>query len=1035
MSSKKPGAISTVNTQTTKSKPLDLQSVRETLDGRNGPEYWRGLEQLADTEEFRDFLYREFPREASVMESGVDRRNFLKVMGASLALAGLTSACSRQPTEHIIPYVKPPKEMVPGSPLYFATAMPLAGYGIGLLAESHTGRPTKIEGNPQHPASTPNGATGIFSQASILSLYDPDRSTTPLRTGRISTWDIFTSAMDILINGEKDAAGVKIGEGLRDHGGAGIRILTESITSPSLAAQLRSLLNDMPEIRWHQYEPVNRDAARAGSQLAFGEHVETRYDLSKADVVLSLDADFLEAGPGSVRYAHDFAKRRAVEGNPRGMNRLYAVESTPSLTGAMADHAIHVAPSQVEVVARAIARSLGINAPGPDVEDSHQQWVAAVTADLKLHSGASAVVAGDGQPASAHALAHAMNAVLGNAGKTVLYTAPVEAEPVNHVESLRELVRDMEAGKVSTLFILGANPVYNAPADIDFLAALQNVSHRVHLGHYVDETGEHCHWHIPEAHFLESWGDVLALDGTASIIQPLIVPLYGGKTAQELIAVLSGKGGSAYDLVRQYWLDRHGESGFEGYWRAALSKGFVEGTAFPAKLVALRHDAVSTPYARPGEGELEVVYRPDPTVGDGRWANNGWLQELPKPLTKITWDNAVIISFNTAKAQNLTNFDVVDVKHGDRAVKGQIWIQPGHPDNTITLHLGYGRTRAGKVGNGTGFNAYALRTTDAPLFACGVELRRISSGPQLARTELHQTLTQEARPLVRVGTLHEFEDHPEFAQHMAHTPANDMTFFTPHAYDGYAWGMSIDLNLCMGCNACALACQAENNIPVVGREQVIKQREMHWIRVDRYYKGDPAGEPEVVHQPVPCMQCENAPCEVVCPVAATVHSDEGLNDMVYNRCVGTRYCSNNCPYKVRRFNFLEYSDRKTPVKQMAYNPNVTVRTRGVMEKCTYCVQRINVARIEAKKEGRAIRDGEVVTACQAVCPAGAIVFGDISDPESAVSKQKQSPRNYALLGDLNTRPRTTYLAKLRNPNPELEAPTTHGSGTEQTHGH
>jgi len=1030
MSNKMPGANSTVNTGAKDTKPLSLHAIRETLDGRSGPEYWRGLEQLADTEEFRDFLYREFPREASVMESGVDRRNFLKVMGASLALAGLTSACSRQPAEHIIPYVRPPKELVPGSPMYFATAMPLAGYGIGLLAESHTGRPTKIEGNPQHPASTSNGATDIYSQASILGLYDPDRSTTPQRMGRISTWDAFTAAMDILINGEKDAAGVKIGEGLRDQGGAGIRILTETITSPSLAAQLRALMNEMPAIRWHQYEPANRDAARAGARIAFGEPVEFRYDLTKAGVVLSFDANFLESGPGSVRYAHDFAQRRATEGNPGSMNRLYAVESTPSLTGAMADHAIHVPPSQVEVVGRAIARALGVDAAGPDVAEVHQQWVATVAADLKKHAGSSLVVAGDGQPATVHALAHAINGALGNAGKTIIYTAPVEAEPVNQVESLRELVRDMEAGKVTTLFVLGANPVYHSPADLDFLAAMQHVSHRIHLGLYVDETGEQCHWHIPESHFLESWGDVLAFDGTASIIQPLIVPLYGGKTAQELIGVLSGKGGAAYDLVRQYWLDRHGESGFEGYWRAALSKGYIEGTALPNKQVTVKSDAVSNPYTKPGDSELEVTFRPDPTIGDGRWANNGWLQELPKPLTKLTWDNAVIVSFNTAATKGLTNFDRVEVKLGERAVQGQVWVQPGHPDNTITLHLGYGRTRAGKIGNGTGFNAYTLRTSDAPSFARGAELRRISTGPQLARTELHQTLTQEGRPLVRVGTLQEFNEHPEFAQHMAHTPAEDMTLFVKHEYDGYAWGMSIDLNVCTGCNACTIACQAENNIPVVGREQVLAQREMHWIRVDRYYKGDPAGEPEVVHQPVPCMQCENAPCEVVCPVAATVHSEEGLNDMVYNRCVGTRYCSNNCPYKVRRFNFLEYSDRSTPVRQMAYNPDVTVRTRGVMEKCTYCVQRINLARIQAKKEGRKVRDGEIVTACQAVCPAGAIVFGDISDPESAVSKKKQSPRNYALLGDINTRPRTTYLAKLRNPNPELEAPTTHGSNSE-----
>ncbi|MCC6699016.1 MAG: 4Fe-4S dicluster domain-containing protein, partial [Candidatus Hydrogenedentes bacterium] len=708
---------------------------------------------------------------------------------------------------------------------------------------------------------------------------------------------------------------------------------------------------------------------------------------------------------------------------------------SPSLTGATADHSLHVAPSQVETIARAIARAAGVNAPGPEVDGAHQAWVAAVAADLVKHRGTSLVIAGETQPATVHALAHALNDALGNVGATVTYTAPVEADSIDHVESLRTLVRDMEAGNVNTLIIIGGNPVYNAPADLNFAAALDKVSHRVHLGLYVDETAALCHWHLPEAHYLEAWGDALAFDGTAAIIQPLILPLYGGKSALEMISALAGKGAGGYDLVRQYWKDRHGETGFEAFWRAALSKGFVEATALPAKTVTIRPDAASQATPVAGEGELEVSFRLDPTIGDGRWANNGWLQELPKPLTKITWDNAVLLSLNTAEHLGLQLFDVVEVKLNDRTVKGQVWAQPGHPDNTVTLHLGYGRTRAGQVGTGMGFNAYLLRTSDAPWFAKGVTLRKISSGSQLARTELHQVLTQEGRPLARVGTLQQCQEEPDFVQHMAHAPSDDMTMFTPHKYDGYAWGMVIDLNACNGCGACTIACQAENNIPVVGKEQVIKQREMHWIRVDRYYKGDPAGNPEVVHQPVPCMQCENAPCEVVCPVAATMHSEEGLNDMVYNRCVGTRYCSNNCPYKVRRFNFLEYSDTKTPVKQMAYNPDVTVRTRGVMEKCTYCVQRINLARIQAKKENRKVRDGEIVTACQAVCPAGAISFGDQHDPESVVSKLKQDSRNYALLGDLNTRPRTTYMAKIRNPNPELEAPTTHGSSTEQTHGH
>ncbi|MDZ4859959.1 MAG: TAT-variant-translocated molybdopterin oxidoreductase, partial [Candidatus Hydrogenedentes bacterium] len=968
-------------------EPIDLGAVRQKLASKRGPEYWRSLEELAETDGFMDMLHREFPRGASVLATAVERRSFLKCMGASLALAGVTAACSRQPDEHIVPYVKPPAELTPGNALMFATAMPLSGYAMGLLAENHMGRPTKVEGNPHHPASL--GSTDIFAQASILSLYDPDRSTVALRRGTITTWETFVAALDVQINGEKDpTSGAKLSQGLRDKPDSGIRLLTGTVTSPTLTAQLNEFLTTVPGARWHQYEPVNRDNAKAGARIAFDDAVNTVHQFDVADVVLSLDSNFLSDGPTRVRYSRDFTSRRSAE-DGAVMNRLYVIESSPTLTGATADNHLHARPSQIETFARAIARKLGLEAPGAEPDAAHAKFVDAVAGDLQAHAGKSIIIAGDNQPPIVHAIVHAMNDALGNAGTTVLYTDSIEAEPVDQTESLRTLARDMEAGNVDTLFMIGVNPVYESPADLNFAAALQKVNHRIHMGVYQDETSDLCHWHIPEAHYLESWSDCRAYDGTVTFIQPMIAPLYSGKTAHELLAALFGKGGTSYDIVRQYWQTQRPES-FEIFWRESLAKGIVDGTGSPVKSVRVRAGVTARAQEPVQQSALEVSFQADPTIGDGRWANSGWLQELPKPLTRITWDNAVLVSFHTAEEHGISNFDYVDVTVGERTVRGQAWIQPGHPDHVVTLHLGYGRTRAGHVGNNTGYNAYTVRTSAAPWFAPGAVLKRIEGGPQFARTELHQTLTEEHRPLARTGTLAEYHEHPDFAKHVhpGHEPSNAESLYPPSTYEGYAWGMTIDLSKCTGCGVCIIACQAENNIPVVGKEQVIASREMHWIRVDRYYKGDPAGEVEVVHQPVPCMQCENAPCEVVCPVAATVHSKEGLNDMVYNRCVGTRYCSNNCPYKVRRFNFFHYSDQTSPSLQMMYNPDVTVRTRGVMEKCTYCVQRINLARIDAKKEGRSVRDGEITTACQQACPGGAIVFGNQGDPESSVAKLK-----------------------------------------------
>ncbi|MFB3817135.1 MAG: TAT-variant-translocated molybdopterin oxidoreductase [Candidatus Methylomirabilales bacterium] len=987
-------------------RPLSLRAIRERLEGARGREHWRSLEELADTPEFQDLLHREFPENATEWTDPVGRREFLKLMSASLALAGL-GACTSPPAEMIVPYVQAPEAIVPGKPLFFATAMPLAGSAVGLLVESHMGRPTKVEGNPKHPASL--GATDAFAQASVLGLYDPDRSRVILKAGQLASWSTFLAELNRAL------------EAQRGRQGEGIRILTETVTSPTLASQLRALLAAFPKAKWHQYEPAGRDAVRAGSRLAFGEFVETQYRLENADVILALDADFLTTGPGSLRYARDFTARRRPQGREGAMNRLYAVESAPTSTGTLADHRLPLKAGDVPGFARAVAAALGI--PGIAADSGtpapHARWIAAVAKDLQAHRGQSLIVAGDQQAPAVHALAHAMNAALGNVGQTVLYTEPVEADPVLQMDSLRELAQDMEAGAVDLLVILGGNPAFTAPADLEFARRMGEVRLRVHLGLYDDETARLCHWHIPEAHYLESWSDARAYDGTVTILQPLIAPLYGGKTAHELLSALLGASDkSGHDSLREYWQGRFKGEDFERFWRTSLHDGVMAGTALPPKAVSLqaawrgaavREEAVAT-------GGLEVTFRPDPTIYDGRFANNGWLQELPKPLTKLTWDNAALISPATAERLGVQNEDLVELTLAGRTVTAPIWILPGQPVDSVALHFGHGRTRAGSVGTGTGFNAYAIRVSGAPWAASGLRIRKTGGRYPLVSTQDHARM--QGRHLVRAGTLAEYRKHPEFAREMVEEPRREDSLYPGFKYEGYAWGMAIDLSACTGCNACVVACQAENNSPIVGKDQVSRGREMHWLRIDRYYQGG-LDNPEVSLQPVMCQHCENAPCEPVCPVSATVHSSEGLNDMVYNRCVGTRYCSNNCPYKVRRFNFLRYQDYETPSLKLLRNPDVTVRSRGVMEKCTYCVQRINAAKIEAEKQDRPVRDGEILTACQQACPTQAIVFGNINDPGGRVAKLKGDPRSYGLLADLNTRPRTSYLARLRNPNPEL----------------
>jgi molybdopterin-containing oxidoreductase family iron-sulfur binding subunit len=1043
---------------------MDFAAIRSRLAGAEGRMYWRSLGELADTPEFRQYLHREFPEQASEWNDPKGRRQFLKLMSASLALAGV-GACTKQPLEQIVPYVRQPEDLVPGRPLFFASAIPFSGYAHPVLVESHMGRPTKIEGNPEHPASL--GATDIFAQAAILGLYDPDRAKTVTNRSEVRPWGDFIQAMSSAIAAQ------------RGRGGVGIRILTGPTTSPSMAETMATILRDFPQARWHQYDPIARAGAVPVS--AAGQAI---YRLDKADVVVSLESDFLTCGPQTVRMQKDFAGRRRVTDDRKEMNRLYAVESTPTLTGTKADHRLMMAAGEIENFARELSAAIGAASaprPGAPVASAPnvQKWVAAVAKDLQGARGRSAVIAGDYQPASVHALAQAMNQALGNVGTTVTYGHGIEVMPAG-TGSLIDLAQAMDAGQVELLVIAGGgNPVYSAPADLKFGEKLQKVALAVYHGLYVDETANLCHWNIPATHPLESWGDARSADGTVTIVQPLIAPLYEGKSEIEVLGVMTPQPDRrGYQVVKDYWArafgggtswsirqaDGQAFKNADTFWKHALHDGFMPGTAMadggpatpfvaapkpatPAPAAAAGAVAVTgaTPSPDPSTGSgssratsrdeprvpspgpgggLELIFRPDPTVWDGRFANNGWLQELPKPLSKITWDTSAWLSPTLAHERGLTNGDVIELKYRGNTARMPVWITPGHPLQSVTVFLGYGRSLAGRVGtaasDATLFNANLLRTSDAPWFGNGLEISKTGDRYLLATTQEHHLM--EDRAPVRAATLEAYKAEPHIIQEMGETPPKTLTLYAEHAYDGYKWGMAIDLTTCTGCSACTIACVAENNIPVVGKEQVAAGREMHWIRVDHYFAGNSVDEAvESFHQPVPCMQCENAPCEVVCPVAATTHSAEGLNDMVYNRCVGTRYCSNNCPYKVRRFNFLLYQDWTTPSLEPMRNPDVTVRSRGVMEKCTYCVQRINQARIDAKRDDRTIRDGEIVTACQSVCPSDAIVFGDLNDPASAVSKIKAQDRNYGLLEELNTRPRTTYLGALRNPNPELDA--------------
>ncbi len=1007
---------------TIKPAPMTLAAVREKLKGAKGKRYWRSVDELANTPEFQAAVEKEFPSAAQEWVDPVSRRGFLKLMGASMALAGL-AGCTKQPDEPIYPYVKAPEDLILGKPMYFATAHPFVTGAVPLLVKTDQFRPIKIDGNPEHPYN--QGSSDPFTQATLLDLYDPDRSQHVTYRGEGREWAEFAEALREKVISTKD--------------GSGIYFLSETITSPTLARQWSEVQNKFPRATLVQYDP-----AIAGTALASGLNV--RYDLTQADVIVSLDADFLSGAgfPGFHALVRDYADRRKQP--EKGMNRLYAVESTPTTTGMKAEHRLGLRASEIPAFAAELAKAVGVEgveSPAYAWTGEQQKFLAAVVKDLKARAGKSAVIPGLYQDASVAALALAINNALGNLGKTAALSEEQSILlPSDQIGGLKALVADLNAGKVDWLVILNVNPIYTAPADLDFAAAFNRAKIVAHLGSHLDETGQISHWHIPAAHYLESWSDARAYDGTVSIVQPMIDPLYGGRTAHHVLQTLLDEPMvSPYDAVRETWKTTI-KGDFETGWRKVLHDGWIEDTAFESfagtTKVNLSHLNVPAPSPK---DSMEIIFRPDPNVYDGRWSNVGWLQELPKPITNLSWDNAAIVSGATLTRLGLEEDDIVELCVGSGKVKAPVIVAPGHPDNSVTVHMGYGRQFAGRVGSGAGFNAYLIRNSWAPFYATG-SLRKVEGKWGIAITKSHyqdhrgkrfgqqgngnnSLEADEAlgeRGIIRYATLAEYKADPGFANEgETHTTTNrDTTLFPNWPYnEANAWGMSIDMNSCVGCNACIVSCYAENNIAVVGKQQVRIGRDMQWLRIDTYFEGDLAA-PRAHFQPMACQHCENAPCEQVCPVGATVHTPEGLNMMIYNRCVGTRYCSNNCPYKVRRFNFLLYSDYETESLKLMRNPDVTVRSRGVMEKCTYCVQRIEAAKIEADKENRLIRDGEIVTACQQACPASAIIFGNLNDKTSKVAKLQADERSYQVLADVNTRPRTKYVAGVLNPNPELE---------------
>lgn len=1026
--------------------------------------WWRSTAERSGRPEFRALLEAEFPGEAD--PAGFSRRRWLQLMAASLAF-GAASGC-RWKEQEIVPLVRRPPDYVPGQPRTFATVMELAGSGVGVLVTAIDGRPVKIEGNPKHPLSL--GATDAWAQAAILDLYDPDRASPPIqRTSRGAApraWNDFAKWW-----------GIHAG-GLEQQAGRGLCVLAEVSSSPSLARLRGELLRQYPKAQWFCYDPLADDNLREGARLAFGKPYRPQLRIEQADVIACLDADLLAQPPTAVACARAYAQGR----NPATgrMNRLYAVESCLSITGAAADHRLPLESNRIAAVAAVleaeVARLLGAessraDAPGEDAaavdrasgsgKPAPLQFVRAMARDLVDHRGRALVVAGPRQPPEVHWTVWRINALLESMGSTLVFSADPDPQRAACADEITRLAGQMHAGEVETLVVLGGNPVYNAPVDLDFAAGLAKVPNTIHLGRYRDETSEVCTWHLPQAHWLECWGDARAYNGLYSVAQPLLAPLFEGRSAIELIALLvGGSDADAQQLVRQTFAEVAGTAD-ENSWRTTLLEGLLPNSEWPVETPQVQMREIASAALSEAEAalggvpsglgsgsltdRLEIVFLPSPATYDGRLANNGWLQETPHPLTKLTWDNAALLSPAAAEALGVGDEDLVQVEYRGRTLELPVCVLPGQAAATVGVELGYGRTAAGRVGGlasegiaSVGTDTYRLRTSKAMQFDGGLILRPTVRRRPLACTQDHfaidavgmQGRAQRLGQLLRQATLAQFQADPHVAQHVVHHPPLE-SLWQEHAYPGHRWAMAVDLSKCIGCNACMAACQAENNVPIVGKAQVRRGREMHWIRIDRYFRGDP-DDPEVAFQPVACHHCENAPCEQVCPVGATVHSGEGLNDMVYNRCVGTRYCSNNCPYKVRRFNYFWYhKNLDVPggeIRKLVFNPEVTVRTRGVMEKCTYCVQRIQAVKIAARNADiagqraeaeRLSADGAIRTACQQACPTGAITFGDLSDRQSRVAALHASPLAYALLGELNVKPRTVYLARIRNPNPQL----------------
>jgi MoCo/4Fe-4S cofactor protein with predicted Tat translocation signal len=1032
----------------------------------HGPQWWRSMEERARQNDpaLLAAMQAEFPKghfttPPSEESSDVSRRGFLTLVSSALALAG-AEGC-RRPIEKIVPYQKMPEQVIPGTPSHYATVYSRRGEALGLLVESHEGRPTKIEGNPEHPSSNPDrahktahGATDLLTQAAILDLYDMDRSASPSTKGADASWDDFEKALkDRLAKHSSDQ-------------GAALRVLLQPTNSPTLLRLRAAVTARFPKARVSTYAPVNESNVREGARLAFGKAVNAIRAYDKAKIIVSLDSDILGSEAGNVRSTKLFSAGRRLRGARGGMSRLYVVEPSMTITGASADHRFRAPASGIGEVALALAQQVAALVRGSASDlagDASKSPVAAdavsaMAKDLAAARGASLVVVGSRQPAWVHAVAHAMNDVLGNAGTTVTYVDAADPSETDNVAEIQELTQAMGSSKVETLLILGGNPVYDAPADVRFGDLVGKVAFSAHLGQRNDETGEKCTWHIPRAHELETWGDQQSLDGTVSVQQPLIAPLRGGRSEIEILAIVAGVEGKAYEWVRDTARQSFTSVDFEADWKRSLRDGFFTKRGSVATLGAVQLPDISraikrrTPPAAVSADSLEVVFAPCPKMFDGRQANNVWLWELPDPLTKICWDNAALLHPSTAKALGVATGDVVTLSVGERSIKTPVFIFPGQAPNTVSVLLGYGRTKAGRIGDrGAGVNVYPLRTTTTMGFATAAKIVKTGETYELGYT--HSYDWQSDRAIAREATYDEYQKTPNFADTQA-PPSRALPLWKDQDYSkGYQWGMTIDLNACTGCNACVIACQAENNVPVVGKVEVARGREMAWLRIDRYFV-EPAApmttaltpepifdDPKVAFEPLACVQCEDAPCENVCPVNATTHSPEGLNDMAYNRCIGTRYCANNCPYKVRRFNYLNWHNDAVWAKeygvpdslQLQFNPNVTVRFRGVMEKCTYCVQRIQTSKIVSQRENRLLTKDEVVTACEQVCPADAIVFGDLNNPESEVAKLARLDRSYKLLGELGTRPRTTHLGKVRNPSSAL-ASAAPAAPAEKEHG-